>query len=81
MWYVKLECVHISVLQIWRTGDRSPGETYPLDPHQEASWPRGFDQVTPMGMQQAVRVGQLLQRVYIQSHRFLDPVYQQKQVP
>jgi hypothetical protein len=67
-------------VQIWRTGDRTPGDTYPSDVYQEAAWPGGFDQVTPLGMQQAVRIGQLLQNVYIRSQHFIAPVYQQKQV-
>ncbi|CAM6001158.1 unnamed protein product [Sphagnum balticum] len=66
-----------------RSGARAtgrPAEPTPPIPYQESSWPRGFDQVTPIGLQQAVRIGQLLQGIYIQSRRFIDPVYQQKQV-
>lgn len=81
-WFLALALTpsNSAALQIWRTGDRTPGETYPSDVHQESSWPRGFDQLTPMGMQQAVRIGQLLQNIYIHQQRFLDPVYQQKEV-
>lgn len=69
-----------NLVQIWRTGDRTPSDTYLSDVHQESVWPGGFDQVTPLGMQQAVRIGQLLHNVYIRSQHFIGPVYQQKQV-
>uniref|UniRef100_A0A0R3RGA3 Lysosomal acid phosphatase n=1 Tax=Elaeophora elaphi TaxID=1147741 RepID=A0A0R3RGA3_9BILA len=48
----------IYVQAIWRHGDRAPHQLpYPRDLNDEHSWPRGWSQLTNMGMKQLYELG------------------------
>ena len=40
------EFLFLSVLQLFRHGDRSPTETFPADPYDESAWLNGYGQLT-----------------------------------
>ncbi|EFA05605.1 prostatic acid phosphatase [Tribolium castaneum] len=66
----------ISVVVIYRHGDRTPIQPYPRDPYRNASfWPVGFGQLTNLGKQQHFRLGQWLRQRY---GGFLSPHYSEK---
>uniref|UniRef100_A0A914DZ51 acid phosphatase n=1 Tax=Acrobeloides nanus TaxID=290746 RepID=A0A914DZ51_9BILA len=50
---------------VWRHGDRSPTDTFPTDPNQEATWHQDWGQLSALGMEQHVRLGQTLRQRYI----------------
>ncbi|KAH7716893.1 Histidine acid phosphatase family protein [Aphelenchoides avenae] len=53
------------VQAIWRHGDRAPsGLPYPTDPYDEIYWPRGWSQLTNLGMQQCRELGEFFRQRY-----------------
>ncbi|KAI6196237.1 Testicular acid phosphatase-like protein [Aphelenchoides besseyi] len=63
---VTVEAKELKFVQaIFRHGDRAPGElTYPNDKYDESYWPRGWDQLTNIGMAQLVDLGDFFQDRY-----------------
>ncbi|KAG7204215.1 hypothetical protein KM043_002046 [Ampulex compressa] len=49
---------------IFRHGDRTPTETYPLDPHANYKWPGGWGALTKKGMRQMYDVGRWMREKY-----------------
>jgi len=49
---------------IFRHGDRSPEKTFPTDPYQESSWPRGWGQLLRLGMKRHLELGKFFKRRY-----------------
>ncbi|VDN91125.1 unnamed protein product [Brugia pahangi] len=55
----------IYVQAIWRHGDRAPHHLpYPRDLNDESSWPRGWSQLTNMGIKQLYELGLFLRKRY-----------------
>uniref|UniRef100_A0A0N5AHB2 Lysosomal acid phosphatase n=1 Tax=Syphacia muris TaxID=451379 RepID=A0A0N5AHB2_9BILA len=55
----------VYVQAIWRHGDRAPNKLpYPNDLNTEASWPRGWAQLTNIGMQELYKLGQFFKDQY-----------------
>ncbi|CAD6185345.1 unnamed protein product [Caenorhabditis auriculariae] len=53
------------LLAVWRHGDRAPEQLpYPGDPYNETFWPRGWNQLTNLGIEQASKLGNFLRRRY-----------------
>ncbi|CAP35177.1 Protein CBG17548 [Caenorhabditis briggsae] len=53
------------LLAVWRHGDRAPESLpYPSDPYNETYWPRGWNQLTNVGIDQATKLGRFLRRRY-----------------
>ncbi|VDM69303.1 unnamed protein product [Strongylus vulgaris] len=68
---------------MWRHGDRTPTKTFKNDPIQEANWTMGgsgFGQLTPLGMQQQMKLGKLIRKTYVDDHKFLSPQYSSKEI-
>ncbi|XP_044260895.1 prostatic acid phosphatase-like [Tribolium madens] len=66
----------ISVVVIYRHGDRTPIQPYPRDPYRNASyWPVGFGQLTNLGKQHHFQLGQWLRQRY---GGFLSPHYSER---
>uniref|UniRef100_A0A7E4V8L6 acid phosphatase n=1 Tax=Panagrellus redivivus TaxID=6233 RepID=A0A7E4V8L6_PANRE len=70
----------IFVQAIWRHGDRSPTETFPNDTYQEKDWPQGWGQLSALGMQQHVDLGQNLRKRYVDTLKFLSGEYKNHEV-
>lgn len=72
----------IAFLQcIWRHGDRGPSKLpYPGDPYDESFWPRGWNQLTNLGMQQMNELGQFLRQRYVEDWPFLSSSYDPDEV-
>ncbi|KAL3075450.1 hypothetical protein niasHS_011957 [Heterodera schachtii] len=69
------------VQAIWRHGDRAPGKLpYPGDQYDEKYWPRGWGQLTNLGMTQMRELGQFLRQRYVTELNFLDPTYNREDV-
>ncbi|CAD6191790.1 unnamed protein product [Caenorhabditis auriculariae] len=71
------------VQALWRHGDRSPTKTWKTDGFQESSWTfggGGWGQLSPKGMTQHFKLGKLLRSRYIESMKFLPPVYDSKKI-
>uniref|UniRef100_A0A914H941 Acid phosphatase n=1 Tax=Globodera rostochiensis TaxID=31243 RepID=A0A914H941_GLORO len=69
------------VQAIWRHGDRAPGKLpYPGDPYDEKYWPRGWSQLTNLGMAQMRELGQFLRQRYIMEATFLGASYNRDDV-
>ncbi|KAI6218169.1 Testicular acid phosphatase-like protein [Aphelenchoides fujianensis] len=67
------------VQAIWRHGDRAPGGLpYPKDPHDEAVWPRGWEQLTNLGMQQMKELGAFFRQRYAPA--FINGTYNYREV-
>ncbi|KAI0216995.1 Prostatic acid phosphatase [Lamellibrachia satsuma] len=62
---------------LYHHGDRSPLRTFPTDPHQESAWPRGFGQLTQIGIQQQYDLGVFLRDRY---HAFLNKSYHMHEI-
>ncbi|CAN9497487.1 unnamed protein product [Ophioblennius macclurei] len=69
------QLLYVTVL--FRHGDRSPVRAYPTDPHQEASWPQGFGQLSQEGMRQHFELGQFLRNRY---KDFLNESYDRHEI-
>ncbi|EFO25007.2 hypothetical protein LOAG_03480 [Loa loa] len=55
----------VYVQAIWRHGDRAPNHLpYPNDEYNETAWPRGWGQITNVGMMQMYELGQFFRRRY-----------------
>ncbi|VBB31368.1 unnamed protein product, partial [Acanthocheilonema viteae] len=55
----------IYVQAVWRHGDRAPHRLrYPNDLNNERSWPRGWSQLTNMGMKQLYELGLFFRKRY-----------------
>ncbi|CAI5456195.1 unnamed protein product [Caenorhabditis angaria] len=53
------------LLAVWRHGDRAPESLpYPNDPYNITFWPRGWNQLTNVGIEQSVKLGTFLRRRY-----------------
>lgn len=58
---------------IWRHGDRAPKKLpYPDDPYDEKYWPRGWNQLTNLGMQQMNELGQFFRQRYVEEWPFFE---------
>lgn len=69
-----LKVVHL----LFRHGDRTPINPYPKDPYKAASeWPVGFGQLTSLGKQEQLRLGQWVRARY---SGFLGADYSEKEV-
>ncbi|KAG4065183.1 hypothetical protein HA402_007580 [Bradysia odoriphaga] len=66
----KGDLVFVHVLH--RHGDRSPFEQYPGDKYDVSYWPQGWGQLTNLGKQQQLELGQWLRRRY---KHFLSSTY------
>ena len=55
----------VFVQAVWRHGDRSPTMTFPNDPIKEKDWHQGWGQLSPLGMQQHLNLGEKLRARYI----------------
>jgi lysosomal acid phosphatase len=66
----------VSVVVIYRHGDRTPIQPYPTDPYNNASyWPVGYGQLTNLGKMQHYLLGQWLRSRY---DGFLSAHYSEK---
>uniref|UniRef100_A0AAF5Q0R8 Histidine acid phosphatase n=1 Tax=Wuchereria bancrofti TaxID=6293 RepID=A0AAF5Q0R8_WUCBA len=55
----------IYVQAIWRHGDRAPKQLpYPNDKYNETAWPRGWGQITNIGIMQMYELGQFFRQRY-----------------
>ncbi|XP_018561967.1 prostatic acid phosphatase [Anoplophora glabripennis] len=55
----------LSLIQVYRHGERSPSSFYPNDPYQDTSyWKTGLGQLTTTGMAQHYKLGQYTRRRY-----------------
>ncbi|CAJ0585519.1 unnamed protein product, partial [Mesorhabditis spiculigera] len=55
----------VFVQTMWRHGDRSPQTTFPRDPITAEMWPWGLGRLSPLGMEQAMRIGVMLKEKYV----------------
>ncbi|PSN42750.1 hypothetical protein C0J52_10659 [Blattella germanica] len=63
---------------VFRHGDRTPSETYPLDPHRDENvWPEGWGQLTKEGKNEMYELGQFLRSRY---DGYLDKIYSSREV-
>ncbi|XP_069461545.1 testicular acid phosphatase homolog [Ambystoma mexicanum] len=65
------------VTLLYRHGDRAPIDTYPKDPHKDAAWPGGLQQLTQEGMRQQYELGQYLRSRY---QDFLSSSYRRQEI-
>lgn len=76
--------VKLKNLKVWRHGDRAPLETYPLDPYQEDAWTfggSGWGQLSPLGMEQHLKLGKLVRERYITgNYTFLSNYYDSHEI-
>ncbi len=66
--------------KVFRHGDRTPSNIYPLNPNNVAAWWNkygGLTQLTQKGMYQGRQYGQYLRNIYA---NFLNPIYNKKEV-
>ncbi|KAI6197355.1 hypothetical protein M3Y94_01214300 [Aphelenchoides besseyi] len=67
------------VQTIWRHGDRAPNSLpYPNDKYNESYWPRGWSQLTNLGMIQMKELGTFFRQRYVGS--FLSKNYNHKEI-
>ncbi|XP_032091751.1 prostatic acid phosphatase-like [Thamnophis elegans] len=68
--------MHRSV-QLYRHGDRSPLSTFPKNTIKDDAWPKGYGQLTKIGIQQAYNLGKWLKDRY---KNFLISEYKPKEI-
>ncbi|CAJ0587293.1 unnamed protein product, partial [Mesorhabditis spiculigera] len=69
----------VLLLAIWRHGDRAPGQLpYPNDQNSIDAWPRGWDQLTNLGMKRSYELGTFLRSRY--AGRLFSKQFDHKQV-
>ncbi|XP_060837396.1 prostatic acid phosphatase-like [Rhopalosiphum padi] len=69
-----LRLVHV----VFRHGERTPADTYPLDPYINSSWePFGWGQLTNNGKRKQYELGKFIRKRY---SGFLDVLYSSKKV-
>jgi len=62
---VAIETSLETVVVLYRHGDRTPVQPYPLDPYKDRSnWPVGFGQLTPRGKMMQLNLGKFLRKRY-----------------
>ncbi|KAK6752591.1 hypothetical protein RB195_003795 [Necator americanus] len=72
----KKELVFVQAL--WRHGDRAPNSLpYPKDPYNESAWPRGWEQLTNIGITQMNELGRYFRKTY---GSFVSPYHIPSQV-
>ncbi|OZC08952.1 hypothetical protein X798_04039 [Onchocerca flexuosa] len=55
----------VYVQAIWRHGDRAPNKLpYPNDAYNETAWPRGWGEITNVGIMEMYELGQFFRRRY-----------------
>lgn len=68
----------VTVVLVFRHGDRTPVDPYPKDPYKNSSfWPVGFGQLTNLGKQQHYALGQYLRSRYAD---FLPATYNEEDI-
>ncbi|KAK0399872.1 hypothetical protein QR680_003252 [Steinernema hermaphroditum] len=70
------------VQAIWRHGDRAPSKLpYPKDIYDEANWPRGWGQLTNVGMEEMRELGHFLRHTYCsEKKKFIHKDYDSTEV-
>ncbi|CAI4227826.1 unnamed protein product [Auanema sp. JU1783] len=69
------------LIAIWRHGDRAPeSKPYPNDLYSESNWPRGWNQLTNIGMQQTYELGQWFRERYVETQNFLPSNFNYKKI-
>jgi len=67
-----------TVVVLYRHGDRTPVDPYPLDPYKDRSnWPVGFGQLTPRGKMMQFNLGKFLRKRY---ENFLSDQYDENDI-
>uniref|UniRef100_A0A0N5AYL6 acid phosphatase n=1 Tax=Syphacia muris TaxID=451379 RepID=A0A0N5AYL6_9BILA len=76
-------CDNLLLVQsVWRHGDRTPTRTCKGDKNTEKEWMKfgGYGQLTPRGMAQHVKLGELIHKRYAKDYKFLSETYSPKEI-
>ncbi|GMR46303.1 hypothetical protein PMAYCL1PPCAC_16498 [Pristionchus mayeri] len=75
------QCELLFVAVIWRHGLRAPSRLpYPLDPHNETAWQRGWKELTNEGIKQMYDLGLWLHNRYTVENTLINSVFNKKEV-